>query len=74
MPRKRRINLIRAQIRAAQLAMLFPCGNKSLVLHKDLKGPKNQKNPHNKLEWWLRASRRCDEKYSIFKSLSPLSW
>ena len=49
MPRKRRINLIRAQIRAAQLSTLFPCRNKSLVLHKDLKGPKNQENPHNKL-------------------------
>ena len=74
MPRKRRINLIRAQIRSAQLSMLFPCRNKSLVLHKDLKGPKNQKNRHNKLGRWLHASRRYDEKYSISKSLSLLSW
>jgi hypothetical protein len=73
MPRKRRIKQIRAQIRSAALAMIFPCRNKSLVLHKDLKRPKNRKNRHNKLRLRLHTSRRCDENYSIFKSLSPLS-
>jgi len=73
MPRKRRIKLIRAQIRCAAFAKLLPCLNKSLVSHKDLKGPKNQKNRHNKVTWPLHASRRCDENYSISKSLSLLS-
>ena len=73
MPRKGRIKLIHALIRSAALAMIFPCLNKSLVLHKDLKGPKNQTNRHNKLRLRLHASRRCDENYSISKSLSLLS-
>jgi hypothetical protein len=73
MPRKRRIKQIRAQIRSAALATTFPCLNKSLVLHKDLKRPKNQMNRHNERRLRLHASRRCDENYSIFKSLSPLS-